>query len=187
MAGIRLPIQGHLCRKLRRLLARILHWYFAARAPMKHRRSSTAMALCVTISFAVAASACSRKDKTTPVAESGVQTSATGGNVPATVLGCLRAGEASDTFVLTTAGEQPVTYHLVGGEGETLRDNVGRQLEVSGKITEEQRTATRSTSTVPADDRPRGTAGTPQVQTETQLNVRRLEVTSVKPTGIECR
>ena len=154
---------------------------------MKHVRSNTAMALCVTVSFAVAASACSRKDKTAPVAESGVQTSATGANIPATVLGCLRAGEASDTFVLTTAGEQPVTYHLVGGEGETLRDHVGRQLEVTGKITEEQRTATRSTSTAAAENQPRGTVGTAQVQTQTQVNVRRLEVTSVKPTGIECK
>jgi hypothetical protein len=154
---------------------------------MNTLRSNTAMALCVTVSFALAATACSRKDQPAPVAESGVQTSATGANVPATVLGCLRAGEASDTFVLMSAGETPVTYQLAGGEGETLRDNVGRQLEVTGVITAEQRTATQATSTTPAKNQPQGTAGTAQVQTQMQVNVRRLQVTSVKPTGVECK
>ena len=147
-------------------------------------RTNTAAAIACVLTLGLMASSCTRKDKTAPVPESGVQTSATG-NQPATVIGCLRAGDASDTFVLTSAGEQPVTYHLRGGERETLRDNVGRQLEVSGTVTAEQRTAT--TASGASAEQTAGTAGTPQVRTQTQLNVRTLEVSNIKATGIECK
>ena len=149
------------------------------------RRPNTAALITIVLTFGLMTSSCTRKDKTAPVPESGVQTSATGGNQPATVIGCLRAGEASDTFVLTTGGEQPVTYQLRGGESETLRDNLGRQLEVSGTVTAEQRTATTATAT--SSERAVGTGGTPQVRTQTQLNIRTLEVSSVKATGMECK
>ena len=147
-------------------------------------RANTAAAMAIVVALGLMTSGCTRKDKTAPVPESGVQTSAAGSQ-PATVVGCLRAGEASDTFVLTAAGEQPVTYHLRGGESETLRDNVGRQLEVSGTVTAEQRTATTATGS--AANQPAGTAGTPQVRTQTQLSIRTLEVNSIKATGIECK
>lgn len=146
-------------------------------------RPTTAAAAFV-IAVGLVTSGCTRKNDTAPVVESGSQTSAQGGRQPATVIGCLRAGEAADTFVLTSAGEQAVTYQLAGGEGETLRDHVGHQVEVTGTVTAEQRTATRATS---SSDKAVGTGGTPTVQTQTQVNVRRLEVSSVKPTGSECK
>jgi len=39
-----------------------------------------------------------------------------------TVTGCLRAGEAADTFVLTTSGTDVATYSLVSRGGVTLAD-----------------------------------------------------------------
>src|SRR5690606_10457732 len=48
---------------------------------------------------------------------------------PAMVTGCLRAGDAADTFVLTTSraedGTKPVTYHLTGDPGVNLQDHIG--------------------------------------------------------------
>ena len=123
-----------------------------------------------------------------PPAEATVQTPAVPQNQPMTLTGCLRAGEATDTFVLTTAqtrdSAETATYHLTGVQGVNLRDHIGRRVEVDGVVRSEQEMASSSASR-PAE-RAEGTAGTPTVQTRTQLQVRQFEVRSVKPAGGSC-
>jgi hypothetical protein len=140
---------------------------------------------------AVLASGCSRNEpQPVPPAEATARTPAVPQNNPMTITGCLRAGEATDTFVLTTAQTQEsaetATYHLTGAQGVNLRDHVGRRVEVSGVVRSEQEVASASPSRPAANEKATGTAGTPTVQTRTQLQVRQLEVRSVKPTEGKC-
>lgn len=137
----------------------------------------------------LASGACSRNDtKATPAAEATVKTPAVPQNNPMTLTGCLRAGEAADTFVLTTAqtenSAETATYHLTGVQGVNLRDHIGHQVEVNGVVRSEQEVASASPPR-PAE-RAEGTSGTPTVQTRTNLQVRRFEVQSLKPTGGKC-
>ena len=103
------------------------------------------------------------------------------------VAGCLRAGLADSTFVLTadadSGSSKPITYQLTSRD-VALRDYVGQQVDVSGTLRSEQRVATTGTAAVekPAT----GTAGTPVVETATELDVRQLNVNAVTPTGQQC-
>lgn len=134
--------------------------------------------------------ACSRGDEQQqpPPAQSQT-TTATPLNTPATVTGCLRAGDATDTFVLTTTrtdnGVNPATYQLAGSGGVNLRDHVGKNVSVTGVITDQQHVATTESRT-PTGDKAQGTAGTPTVQTATQVAVRRIEVKQVQSAGGDC-
>ena len=111
-------------------------------------------------------------------------------NTPATVTGCLLAGDAADTFVLTTSqtedGSSPATYHLTDRPEMNLRQHVGTRVQATGVIDSQSQIATRE-SAQPADSSS-GTAGTgtPTVQTGTQLAIKRFDVTSIKPVGGEC-
>lgn len=109
-------------------------------------------------------------------------------NTPATVTGCLRAGDAADTFVLTTTRTEnnttPATYQLAGSAGVNLRDHVGDTVEVTGTITEQQSVQTTDSRT-PAKEQAQGTSGA-SVQTGTQVAVRRIEVTQVRSAGGKC-
>lgn len=114
---------------------------------------------------------------------------------PITVTGCLKAGEAANTFVLTAAradsGAETATYQLLISPEVDLRDEVGQQVQVNGTLQARQ-TATAQTLAVPADtddDRPTGTAGgqdAPKVQTQTDVEINQLAVASVTPLGEEC-
>jgi hypothetical protein len=99
-----------------------------------------------------------------------------------TVKGCLRAGDASDTFVLTAAktatGDQTATYQLQAMQGVSLAEHVGRQVEVSGVMVAQQEIASRST-TQPAN-KAAGTSGTPTVSTSTELDIKKLNVQEVR-------
>lgn len=134
-------------------------------------------------------SACKRAERpAAPVAETQATTSQTT-NQPVTVSGCLRAGDAADTYVLTASqtaqGATPATYQLVAANGgETLRDQVGKQVEVTGTVRAEQRTQT--VAAAPAENKATGTSGTPAVETRTDLDIKRLDVTSVKPLDGRC-
>ena len=125
-----------------------------------------------------------------PPAEATAQTPAVPQNKPMTLNGCLRAGEANDTFVLTTAQAQDsaetATYQLTGAQGVNLRDHIGQRVEVSGVVRSEQEMASSSASRPAANEKATGTTGTPTVQTRTQLQVRQLDVNSIKPTGGKC-
>jgi hypothetical protein len=132
--------------------------------------------------------ACGGDEPETPVAQAQTQT-AQPLNAPASVTGCLRAGDASDTFVLTASrtedGSTPATYQLAGSGGVNLQDHIGNRVEVTGVITGQQHVATREAPR-PADGKATGTAGTPTVQTATELAVRRIEVASVRRVEGKC-
>jgi hypothetical protein len=131
---------------------------------------------------------CNREEPEVPSAQ--VQTeSVQQTNAPTVVTGCLRATEAADTFVLTTAeieeGLPAATYQLHGTAGVHLADHVGKRIEVTGVVREQAQIATRDAARVP-DDKATGTAGTPAVQTGTALTIRQLDVTSMKRAGGDC-
>jgi hypothetical protein len=152
--------------------------------PLTTRTSIATLAL-----VAATTIACGRGEETqVPTPQSTTQTSQPL-NRPTTVTGCLRAGDAANTFVLTTSqaeqGVNPATYQLAGTAGVNLQDHVGKRIEVTGTLTEQQHIAT-SEPPVKADEKAQGTTGTPTVQTGTQLAVRRLEVSGVKAAGGDC-
>lgn len=132
--------------------------------------------------------ACTRTEAPAPQVEK------TAGMQPAsesvTRTGCLRSGMLADaTYVLTSPASTPgatgsTTFQLVGGDAATLRDNAGRQVEVTGTVDAVQHTAS---STPPApQDRAVGTTGTPSVETRTDIEVKRLNVSSIKPLNDRC-
>lgn len=137
---------------------------------------------------ACAAGACSSEPEA-PVAQS--QTRSTQQlNTQATLTGCLRAGEAANTYVLTASaatndGSVPATYQLDGANAANLTDHVGKRVEVTGVIAEQQHVATTEPAQ-PADDKATGTSGTPTVQTSTQLALRRVQVQQVRPVAGSC-
>jgi hypothetical protein len=141
---------------------------------------------------ALAAGACNGDQETTTTTRPEVQTqTAQQANMPMTVTGCLKAGDAADMFVLTAAQSEgsveTATYQLVGAEGTNLQDHVGRQVQVSGTVQGQQEIATRGTAQATSEEA-RGTAGgaTPTVQTRTEIDIKRISVDSVKPVGDKC-
>jgi hypothetical protein len=142
--------------------------------------------LIVTSALTIAAAACNRK----PVAPdyqttTGVQTR----SEPTTVAGCLKRGVAEDAFVLMTdrtATTSPTAnYQLITRNDVNLANYVGQAVEVSGTLRAEEKITGRSG---PMPEQPaKGTAGlTPTVETKTDLEIKRLDVDSVKPTGNNC-
>jgi len=106
---------------------------------------------------------------------------------PTTISGCLRAGDAEGTFVLTSKAEdsaKAATYQLTGNDRVNLRDYVGQQVEVSGTVRSEQEVTSSSGAT--PEKAAKGTSGTPTVETKTDLDVRQLDVSAVRPTGSKC-
>ncbi|HXW08140.1 MAG TPA: hypothetical protein VD833_23115 [Vicinamibacterales bacterium] len=140
------------------------------------------------LAAAVAASACNRGEEATPAPETQTQT-ARPANQPLTVTGCLKAGEAADTYVLTaarTAGsEEAANYQLIGARDAGLQDRIGQRMEVSGTVEAQQEIAAR-TKAEPAKEQAEGTSGTPTVQTRTEIEIRRLTVDSIRAVGGEC-
>ena len=105
-----------------------------------------------------------------------------------TVTGCLRSGIADGTFVLITVQPQDsaktANYQLTGQEGVNLRQYIGQQVAVSGTVRSEQEVTSSSGTT--QEKAAKGTSGTPTVETKTELDVRRLDVSAVKPIGSSC-
>jgi hypothetical protein len=112
---------------------------------------------------------------------------------PMTVAGCLRAGNLADTYVLTqdaasTGAQQTANYQLVGADGVDLRKYIGQRVQVDGVLATQQEVDSRSAPAPArkAEDKPTGTAGKPTVQTETQVDIRTMQVKSVNPQGGKC-
>ena len=151
---------------------------------------TTRFHLCLLITAAVVGTACQNQEPAVPPAQAQTATTQPA-NQPTTVTGCLRAGDAENTFVLTTAktvdGEPTATYQLAGNAEVNLHDHIDRRVEVSGVIDQQSQIATREAAQ-PAG-KPTGTGGTgasPTVQTQTQLSIKRLEVNTVKRVGGDC-
>jgi hypothetical protein len=106
---------------------------------------------------------------------------------PMTVAGCLRAGTGTNTFVLTTerteGQAESATYNLTSAENLQLRGHVGQQVQVTGTLLEETQVVRESTT---ATQEPKGTSGTPAVETKTEFDVRRMDVSAVTPMGRKC-
>ena len=130
-------------------------------------------------------SACNRSQSTTP--ELATKTPERPLNQPATVSGCLRAGLADNTFVLHSSkadgSTATVTYQLTAAPGVELRSFAGQEVEVSGTLESQQTVATTGKVQEPPA---KGAAGTPVVETKSELDVRRLKVSAVKPSGNRC-
>jgi hypothetical protein len=134
-----------------------------------------------------AATACHRGERTAAT-ETQTATPMQTTNAPVTVTGCLRSGDASDTFVLTAertnTSEQTATYQLHEYQGVKLAEHVGRQVQVSGILRSQQEVSTRSTTEQAG--KPTATSGTPAVSTSTELDIKQLNVTEVKPVADHC-
>ena len=138
--------------------------------------------------IAVAGGACS-KGKKEMASETQVPGDVRTPNAPMTVAGCLRAGEASDTYVLAqdaaaTGTTGTANYQLVGTGGVNLREHIGERVQVSGVLASQQEVASRSTPS--QQEKATGTTGTPTVQTQTQVDIRTLRVNSLNPQGGKC-
>jgi hypothetical protein len=138
---------------------------------------------------ATALAGCGRSDqKNAPTAEVKIEQPAQAVNKPITLSGCMRAGEAADTFVLTTSttadGQAPATYQLAGAGGVNLRDQIGNRVEVSGVVRDQQQTESHTSG--PAANAPTGTSGSPRVETTTEVDIKHLDVSNVKPLGEKC-
>ena len=148
-------------------------------------RTFVAVGVAATLSFA-----CGRDEQQAPVAQSQTQTPVQTMSVPESVTGCLRAGDAAGAFVLTTSqtedGKTPTTYQLTPGTGVNLQDHVGHRVALNGIVKEQQATTTATAATPATDDKPRGTVGTPSVQTSTTLQMRRMDVQSVARASGDC-
>lgn len=132
--------------------------------------------------------ACGNDDKAVPAADMQTSTPVQATNQPLTVTGCLRAGEAMGTFVLTASQatqEQTATYQLTPAQNVDLTPSVGQRVEVQGVVRTQQEIAAR-TSATPADERATGTSGTPKVQTTTEVAIKQLDVSTVRPLGERC-
>lgn len=141
--------------------------------------------------LAMGGAACSRggqKVDKTPMETETASQPANAGPMTTTVTGCLRAGDASDTYVLTaarTAGAtDTATYHLVGADAARLRDHIGERVQVSGTAVPQEQVT--SSATPQQEPRAQGTTGTPTVTTQTDVQVRQLRVDSVAPQGDKC-
>ena len=103
------------------------------------------------------------------------------------VNGCLRAGLAENTFVLTATnrggGSDTATYEI-SSQNVNLREFVGQQVQISGTLRSEE----VATSTGPdvVGKAAKGTSGKPTIETTTELNLKQMNVDAVKPTGQRC-
>jgi hypothetical protein len=167
----------------RRESARLLH----RRQPGGRMRTDLVKAVLLATCVAGVAGACNSGNGT-KMPEKQTQSAVQPRNDAVTVSGCLRAGEAENTFVLNAAKTQgameTATYQLMGAETDRLRQHVGEQVEVSGMLRSEQEVA--SVGTTLHEKPAKGTSGTPMVKTKSEVDVKSLVVESVKPTGQKC-
>ena len=77
---------------------------------------------------------------------------------------------------------RPTTYQLTGHD-LALGDYVGQQVEVSGTVQARQNIAGTD---APAVDEPKGTSGTPTIETRAEIEVKQTTVASVTPSGERC-
>jgi hypothetical protein len=107
------------------------------------------------------------------------------------VVGCLQRATLTDqTFVLLERSADGLgtnkasTYQLVAGPTAALADHVGKTVEIAGTLESEQQIASRASGTV--EQEAEGTSGTARVNTTTALEMKKLRVDTVKPTGSPC-
>lgn len=111
-------------------------------------------------------------------------------NSPTTITGCLKAGDAPSTFIVTTAktegATETATYQLMGSQSTNLSEHIGRQVEVSGVIRQSQELASTERARPARPEGTAGSAGKPTVDTRTDVEIKQLEVSSVKALEGKC-
>jgi hypothetical protein len=139
--------------------------------------------------IAAAAAGCRSKEPAAPPAEDRTQAAQTA-NHPETVTGCLKAGDAPNTFVVTAAktegSAQTATYQLVSNAGVNLADHVGRQVEVSGTVKQTQELQSRDRAQPAQPAGTSGQASKPVVETRTEVDIKQIEPVSIKRVGDRC-
>lgn len=156
------------------------------------RIARSALAAVLTLAAAVSAGCGRGADEATPVAEQQSERSIDNIARNVTVQGCLHAGEAANTFVVTTSEAEgdgstrtyALQYAAATPSGD-LHAHVGKQVEVQGVVRSQQAVSGRSPATPPANE-PVGTGGEPRVQTGTTLAVEQLEVSALRPIAETC-
>jgi hypothetical protein len=169
------------------------------------------LVLGITLSVALA-SGCSRAaDEDDTATTAAARDSATGDAVNAatgeevTVKGCLTAAADRAAFVVTAdrdaltsgaiyagAGGTPTyTYELMGNTGD-LTSHVGRQVEVTGRLDADREDDVNvdkeeKTELPEVQSGDRKVEPTIKTETEMDINVRRLQVARVAPTGQPCQ
>jgi hypothetical protein len=108
---------------------------------------------------------------------------------PVLLTGCLKRGLLADsTFVLLVAQKDSsggtATYELIAAPGVNLSGQVDQQVEVTGTLQAERIALGEDAARVRAA---KGTSGTPIVETKTDLDVRRVDATSLRPIGAACK
>jgi hypothetical protein len=140
------------------------------------------------LALAAGSGACNREPEA-PVARIEMTTPLAKPAEPMEVRGCIRAGEAANTFVLTAAvtetGMPAANYALTGAQDVDLSQYVGNHVEVHGVITEAQQRTTASATDFQEPEE-RGTTGTPAVATTTEVQFRELEVRRIRPVEGSC-
>lgn len=144
-----------------------------------HQRTTT---IVVALAAVFTMGACNRRPTTEEQKTTTIQPP---NQQPVTVTGCLKKGVVADnTFVLIASradgANATATYQLTPNPDVNLQQYVGQQVEVSGAV-QSQADVTSTTGKQP--ERATGTSGSPSVQTKSDLDVKRLEVSSVKPSG----
>jgi hypothetical protein len=151
------------------------------------RRRSHFTMMAVAVGAACAFTACNRK---ADAPELQTTTAIQRNGEPVTLTGCLKRGlVAEDTFVLLVSqadgGVATGTYELMARPNLNLGGQVGQQVRVTGKLLAEEQIVSSGGAT--PERAAKGTSGTPVVETKTDVDVRRLEPTSVSPVGAPCQ
>lgn len=133
-----------------------------------------------------------------------VKPGATADGDQVTVTGCLTAGRERESFVVTAArdaltsgaiysgdgGTPTYTYELVGNAAD-LSQHVGKQVEIAGILDEDRKDSVdvddhSEAELPPVQSGDRKVEPAIETETEIEINVRRLHVSTVTPTGQAC-
>jgi hypothetical protein len=158
-----------------------LHRQFVEEKPVRKQIVWTTTMACAAFGL----TACNRKPASPEVQTT---TAYQRSGEPVQLVGCLKRGVLADeTFVLLVSKADGVggtaTYQLNPAAGMNLADQVGHQVEVLGKLRAEQVAVSEGGTRERAA---KGTSGTPTVETKTDLDVRQVDATSLKPIAATC-
>lgn len=149
-----------------------------------HRLISSSIAAAA---LAIAVGACSQQEMAAPERQT------TTGEQPrmeeTTVAGCLKAGMDENTYVLIAEGSTgaetaSATYQLTNANNVNLQQHVNERVRITGTLRAQQEFA--SSARTVDEDRAKGTSGTPVIETKTEVDVKRIAVNSVQPSGQKC-
>jgi hypothetical protein len=123
------------------------------------------------------------------------------GDQPVKVIGCVSGGEKNGILLTAEPGDltagvaaqtrgavPSVTYQLIGGDRNQLMQLMGKRAEIEGTTTNKPATAEKMTSQEEHSTKKPGGGKNPKVETteKMQMEVRKLNVTSVRPMQGDC-